>query len=243
MQNDHSKAISGLSIAVIIIAALSLACCIIGWIFITMGGNLFNQVGPDYIEEYMRDEGYSYNGYHHGYGSPSTSDITSLINLAIMAGGAALIWEAAMCALSLVAGVMGMKYARNREKLGIVFGWSLAAAIGSLLSGRIVTMVLQIIVTVFAYKDKNTPAWQQAYGQPVQQPYGQPAQQAYSQPVQQPYGQPVQQPYGQPVSAPVQQPAAPAQSAPLGTQQPPADSAGPIQTDSPSNPDGPIERL
>lgn len=232
MQNDHSKAISGLSIAVIIISALTLACCIIGWIFTTMGGSIFNQVGPGYIEDALREEGYGYGDY----GSLSTSDITSLVNFGIMVGGAAIIWEAAMCALSLVAGLMGLRNARNREKLGAVFGWNLAAAIGSLLSGRIITMVLLIIVTVFAYKDKSAPAWQQPYGQPMQQPYG----------------QPVQQPYGQPASAPIQQAATPAQPAPAqaapvqaapAAQQPPANAASPIQTDATANPDGPIERL
>lgn len=215
MQTDHSKAISGLSIAVIIISALTLACCIIGWIFVAMGGSIFNQVGPAAIDDAMR--GYGSGHYHGEYNDLSTSDIMALGNLGIMVGGAALIWEAAMCVVSLVAGVLGMKNARNREKLGGVFGWSLAAAICSLLSGRLITMALLIIVTVFAHKDKNAPAWQPQpyYGQApqAQQPYGQPA----AQPMQQPYGQPAAmpvQPYGQP-GAPAPQP----QGAPVANPQ------------------------
>lgn len=240
MQTDHSKAISGLSIAVIIISALTLACCIIGWIFVTMGGSVFNQVAPSAIDDAIRDYGSGH--YHREYGDLSTSDIMALGNLGIMVGGAALIWEAAMCVVSLIAGVLGMKNARNRGKLGAVFGWSLAAAICSLLSGRMVTMVLLIIMTVFAYKDKNAPAWQPQpyYGQApqAQQPYGQPM----AQPMQQPYGQPVAapaQPYGQPgAAAPAPAPQPPMAPMPAPAPQPqaaPMPSAAPQAAPAPAD--------
>lgn len=113
----------------------------------------------------------------------------SLGNLGLIVGGAALIWEALMCLVSLIAGILAMKNAAKPNKLGAVFGWCLAGAICAFLSGRIITMVLLIIMAVFASKDKNAAVQAAIQGAPM----GQPVQGAQPMAQQQAYGQPMAQ--------------------------------------------------
>lgn len=228
MQPNHGRAISGLSLAVIIISALTLACCVIAWIFVTIAGSSLNQYGASAIDNAM-SYGH-HNGYHgYEYYNLDSDDVVILGNLALFASGIALLWEAATALVTLIAGIVGIRNARNQQKLGGVFGWSIAGAICALLGGRIATMVLCIIMAVFANKDKNAPVYATAYpsqsyaGQPNQyyanQPYTQQPytgqqynQQAYdpaayqSQVAQPVYTQPVAQPtYQQPITqAPVE---------------------------------------
>ncbi len=192
MQENNSKTISGLSIAITILAGLMILCCIVGWVAVTVGGGFFNAYLPDYLDSYS--DGYGHHGYH-GYDYETygfdNNDVMDIGNFAFMVGGAAIIWEALMCAVSLVAGILGIRNAKMPQKYGAIFGWSIAGAVCALLSGRIITMVLQIIVCVFAYRGKTAYAAAgsatyiggEAYGQQgyAQQPYGQPA-----------YGQPTQ---------------------------------------------------
>ena len=64
------------------------------------------------------------------------------------------------------------------RKAGRGFGWAIAGAVASFLTGRIITTVLFVIAAVYLNKMRNTPV--AAYGQPVA-PYGQPPR--YGQPM------------------------------------------------------------
>lgn len=212
MQTNHAKAISGLSIAVVVISAITLVACIVGWFFVTWGGSIFNQYGYSEIVESLQSNDLQIHGEARDL---SADDIMMFGNFGLAVGGAALIWEAVMSLISLIAGILGLKNAAKPEKLGKVFGWSIAGAICAFLGGRLATMVLLIIVAVFSYKDKNSATSQpldqpyaQAYSQPMAQPMAstQPSYQAQPAMPPQPYAQPTQQQPAPEAQPQVQQP-------------------------------------
>jgi len=204
--NQHEKAIRYLGIAVVATSALALLGIIIGFIFIGVGHAAWNAYGPDIIQQ-----GYEYGRGHHGsgyYGDLSVNEAMGLAGLGIGLGYVALGWELITAVVSLVAGILAIRGAADRTKLGGVFGWGIAGAIAAFLGGRLITCVLMIIVAVLAHKDKNAPAYPQAaYGAPAAgwsqptAPAAAPAQaptspvdpqaQAYQAAYQQSYGAPV----------------------------------------------------
>lgn len=192
--NQHEKAIRYLGIAVVATSALALLGIIIGFIFVGVGHAAWNAYGPDIIQQ-----GYEYGRGHHGsgyYGDLSVNEAMGLAGLGIGLGYAALGWEFVTAIVSLIAGILAIRGAADRAKLGGVFGWGIAGAIAAFLGGRLITCVLMIIVAVLAYKDKNAPAYPQAaYGAPAAG-WGQPAAPAASG-------------YAAPAPAPAQTPASP----------------------------------
>lgn len=202
MQTNHANALRGLSIAVVIIAGLAILACVIGFVFLGVGGSYLANVSPDMWEYYMYDGDY----YDYDYYDLDGSDMAAFMALMIGVGGFAIFWELILSVLGLIAGILGLRNYNNPSKLGQVFGWSLAGAIGALLSGNMVTMVLLIIMCVFAYKDKQLAAVQPVV---IAQPVVTTAPVQPVQPAVQPVAQPVQ-PVAQP-AAPVAQSVAPAQ--------------------------------
>lgn len=193
--NQHEKAIRYLGIAVVATSALALLGIIIGFIFIGVGHAAWNAYGPDIIQQ-----GYEYGRGHHGsgyYGDLSVSEAMGLAGLGIGLGYVALGWELITAVVSLVAGILAIRGAADRTKLGGVFGWGIAGAIAAFLGGRLITCVLMIIVAVLAHKDKNAPAYPQAA-------YGAPAA-GWSQPA-----APAAGGYAAPAAAPAQAPTSPA---------------------------------
>lgn len=156
MQNDHSNALRGLSIATIVVAGLCILACVIGFIALGVGGSALASLTPDMIDHY-----YDYDGYEYGY-MMDDADMMAIMGLILGIGGFALFYELICSAVALIAGIFGLRFHDQREKMNMLFGWSLAGAIVSFLGGNIVCMVLLIIMTVFAYKDK-----QLATAQPV----------------------------------------------------------------------------
>ena len=192
--NQHEKAIRYLGIAVVATSALALLGIIIGFIFIGVGHAAWNAYGPDIIQQ-----GYEYGRGHHGsgyYGDLSVSEAMGLAGLGIGLGYVALGWELITAVVSLVAGILAIRGAADRTKLGGVFGWGIAGAIAAFLGGRLITCVLMIIVAVLAHKDKNAPAYPQAA-------YGAPAA-GWSQPT-----APAAGGYAAPAAAPAQAPTSP----------------------------------
>lgn len=190
--NQHEKAIRYLGIAVVVISALAILGTIIGFIFMAVGQAAWNAYGPDLIQQGLE---YDYGRGHHGsgyYGDLSSSDVMGLMGLTMGIGYVALGWELVTAVVSLIAGILAIRGAADRSKLGGVFGWSIGGAVAAFLGGRLVTCVLLVIAAVFANKDKNAPAWPEAgygyaapapgYGQPVPSAapaWGQPAAPAY----------------------------------------------------------------
>ena len=183
MQNNHASAIKGVSIAVIVFAVIAILACFVGFALAGIGGSAINQYGHHLFDEALTS--------HHelerelaASGITVTGDITGTdvvdsLNFALALGMFGIGWELIGAVVTLVAGIMGVRGASRREKLG----------------GRIITCILLIISAGLAGMDKR--AYASPYGQPAAQPYGQPAAQPYGQPTAQPYGQPTAQPFPQ----------------------------------------------
>lgn len=160
MQTNHANALRGLSIAVVIIAGLTILACVIGFVFLGVGGSYLANMSPDAWEYYMYDGDYYDYGYGYDYYGVDGSDMAAIMALLVGVGGIAIFWELALSIVGLIAGILGLRNYQNLGKLNLVFGWSLAGAIAAFLSGNIVTMVLLIIMCVFAHKDKQLGAAQ-----------------------------------------------------------------------------------
>lgn len=161
MQTDHSKAIKGLSIAVIIISALAIIACIIGMGIMNLVFGMLDTYG--YMDSYSAYDSYYYY-YDDDYIDPAVLALISgfsniLLVLAIVCG-----------VVTLIAGIMGLRYANAPEKQGIVFGWAIAGAIVGFLGMGIIVCVLEIIVAVFANKDKQLYRAGMYGANPYQQP-------------------------------------------------------------------------
>lgn len=149
MQQNHAKAIKGMSIAVIALSAITLAGCIIAGIVLIAGGGMMAAYGPEYLDSYY-SSGYA-NSYELAH---DTSDAMALMAIVGVIGGMFLVWAILVSVVSLIAGIIGLRNCQNPAKLGSVFGWNIAGAIASFLCGSIVVTVLCIIVAVFANKDR-----------------------------------------------------------------------------------------
>lgn len=181
MNTNHAKAIKGMSIANIVLAALGVLAMLVVWAGLGAGGAAISGSGYDYF--------YTDDGYYI-----TVDDMNMILGVA-----GVLVFLVLICAvLILIAGILGVRGANKPEKLKGVMIWNIVAAVVSLLSACWVSLVLCIIVAVFASKDRKL------FAAPVAAaPYGAPA-----------YG------YAPaPAAAPVA-PQQPAQAAPVTPQQP-----------------------
>lgn len=205
MQESNARTLRGVSIAVVVLAVLAILTFLIGAIAV----GIFGAIATD---PSLYGDGIAIDGYNHGrYDSLSPEGVASIVGLSLGVAMALLVWCMLCAAVSLIAGILGIRNHDKPEKLGAVFGWSIAGAIVAFLSGRIVTTVLLVVAAVYAHKLRNPAPVayaqpQPMYGQPYQpqQPYAGQQQYVVPQPYagQQPYAD--QQPYAvqQPVVAP-----------------------------------------
>ena len=213
MQESNARTLRGVSIAVVVLAVLAILTFLLGAIAV----GIFGAIATD---PSLYGDGIAIDGYNHGrYDSLSPEGVASIVGLSLGIAIAFLVWGMLCSAVSLIAGILGIRNHDKPEKLGAVFGWSIAGAIVAFLSGRIITTVLLVVAAVYAHKLRNPApaayAPQPMYGQPyqAQQPYA--GQQQYVAPQsyagQQPYAD---QPYAvqQPVVA-AQPDAAPQEAA------------------------------
>lgn len=213
MQESNARTLRGVSIAVVVLAVLAILTFLLGAIAV----GIFGAIATD---PSLYGDGIAIDGYNHGrYDSLSPEGVASIVGLSLGIAIAFLVWGMLCAAVSLIAGILGIRNHDKPEKLGAVFGWSIAGAIVAFLSGRIITTVLLVVAAVYAHKLRNPApaayAPQPMYGQPyqAQQPYA--GQQQYVAPQsyagQQPYAD---QPYAvqQPVVA-AQPDAAPQEAA------------------------------
>lgn len=203
MQVTHGNYLKGLSIAVIVLAGLCILGFLIGIFMLGIVGSAVSAIDPYYLDAY------DYYDYYYDY----DYETAEAFAIASMVGGVFCVLGMLCAAVTLVAGIIGLRGANDPSKLGMVFGWSVAGAVVSLLSCGIVSTVLLVIMAVFAYKDKNyylMGGQQPAYA-PVSQA-GVPA--ASAAPIPQPAAQPVPAPTAQP-QAPAPQPSADAAVQPV----------------------------
>lgn len=190
MNTNHAKAIKGMSIANIVLAALGIFGMLIAWAGLGVGGAAISGSGYDY---FYTDDGLYF----------TTDDVSVLLGMLGF-----LVFLVIVCAvLILIAGILGVRGAAKPDKLRGIMIWNIVAAVVSLLSCCWVSLVLCIIVAVFANKDRAlyaaAPAPAAPYGYaPAAAPVAPVAPQ-----------QPVQ-------AAPVapQQPAAPAAAVPVAAE-------------------------
>lgn len=138
MNTNHAKTIKGMSIANIVLAALGIFGTLITWMGLGAGGAAVSSSGYDY---FYTDEGYIIE----------TSDINAILGVL----GILVFWVFACLVLVLIAGIMGVRGANKPEKLKGVMAWNIVGAVASFLGAGIISLVLCIVVAVFANKDKQ----------------------------------------------------------------------------------------
>lgn len=217
MQTGHANAIKGLSIAVIVIAALGIIGSVIGGVLMGFGSAVINEVGPSAISN-AHDHGY-HHGLEYEYGLSDQQAASLVAMLMATVGGALSAWVLICHAVVLVAGIIGLRNHGNLPKMGQVMGWAIGGAIASFVGGGFITMILLIVVAVFANSDKKLAAGTYAATAPAYAAPAQPAQAApAAQPAQagasaQPAAQPAQpvQPTGAAPAEQLDQPGTPLQ--------------------------------
>ena len=214
MQTSHARTIRGLSIAVVILSILSILGLIFSLAFIGVGGAALGSEEVRGAASYSlsMDPDSAYTMEQLGI---TEDDAFGMLGFLLGLGAMYVFWGIICSIVTLIAGIIGMRNYDKTDKLGKVFGWSIAGAVMAFLYGNIITLVLLIIAAVCASKDRKAST-AIPYGQPAsyysapqpyaapQPPYGAP-QQPYAAPQQpqQPYAAPQQQPQ-QPVEAPAQ---------------------------------------
>lgn len=214
MQTSHARTIRGLSIAVVILSILSILGLIFSLAFIGVGGAALGSEEVRGAASYSlsMDPDSAYTMEQLGI---TEDDAFGMLGFLLGLGAVYVFWGIICSIVTLIAGIIGMRNYDKTDKLGKVFGWSIAGAVMAFLYGNIITLVLLIISAVCASKDRKAST-AIPYGQPAsyysapqpyaapQPPYGAP-QQPYAAPQQpqQPYAAPQQQPQ-QPVEAPAQ---------------------------------------
>mgnify|MGYP004477432419 CR=1 FL=1 len=243
--SSDAKTVHGLSIAVVVLSALSILAVILGFACLAAFGVVAND--PSFVSELNLelqetaqgntnyfDDDYAY------YQALSGTDVSSLLGVVLGLGVFALIWCLIGSVVPLVSGVLGIRNCARREKLNMTFVWAIVGAAASLLMGNLITMALLIISAVYLNRLKKAPVEQPpagyngqppyGYGQPygcnAQQPYGygqQPSSSLDSPYGQSPYGQ--QNSYGQQGEPLGQQTGSPSQAAPSNGSSPDANGA------------------
>lgn len=214
MQTSHARTIRGLSIAVVILSILSILGLIFSLAFIGVGGAALGNEEVRGAASYSlsMDPDSAYTMEQLGI---TEDDAFGMLGFLLGLGAVYVFWSIICSIVTLIAGIIGMRNYDKTDKLGKVFGWSIAGAVMAFLYGNIITLVLLIIAAVCASKDRKAST-AIPYGQPAsyysapqpyaapQPPYGAP-QQPYAAPQQpqQPYAALQQQPQ-QPVEAPAQ---------------------------------------
>ena len=221
--NSDSKTVRGLSIAIVVLAALGILSVIVGFAIIAIFGVAVND--PTVIAEIQNElNGTAYssgNYFDDDYiylGGMDSGDILAMLNATVGISAFLLVMGLLCVVVQLIAGVIGIKSCADPSKFSKLFGWTIAGIVVSVLTCSVITLVLFIIVAVYVNKMKKLPpesfAQQQmgyAGAQPYtnqgsyqaqpgyyQQPYVQPGQNPYAQGApQQPYGQPYEQPFAQ----------------------------------------------
>ena len=223
--SSDAKTVRGLSIAVVVLSALSILAVILGFAALAAFGVVAND--PSFVSELnneLQDAAQGNTNYFDDdyayYQALSGTDVSTVLGVVVGLGAFALVWGFIGSVVPLVSGILGIRNCARREKLNMTFIWAIVGAVASLLMGNLITMALLIISAVYLNRLKTAPAEPPmgygsqppyGYGQP---PYGyNPQQQSgpYGNPSQPPYGQ--ANPYGQPGETAGQQAGAPTQPA------------------------------
>ena len=251
--NSDSKTVRGLSIAIVVLAALGILGVIAGFALIAIFGVAVND--PTVIAEIQNEtNGTAYssgNYFDDDYiylGGMDSGSILAMLNATVGISAFLLVLGLLCVVVQLIAGVIGIKSCADPTKFSKLFGWTIAGIVVSVLTCSVITLVLFIIVAVYVNKMKKLPPeafTQQQMGHagaqptptrahtrrrspvttssPMSSPGRTRTRRAPQQPYGQPYGQPYEQPYAQGAPQPPFAQQQDAQSQPLNEQQPPQD--------------------
>lgn len=136
MQNQDARTVRGLSIATVILAALGLILWSVNiLLLIFTGAALTNPLFADWVDS--NGSYYSSNGYYSDY-----SSAVPFVGLSMGAVVLFLMPGIAFSIVTLIAGIKGMQNYDKPEAYGNCFGWAIAGAITSFLSGGIIATIL-----------------------------------------------------------------------------------------------------
>lgn len=239
--NSDSRAVKGLNIAIIVLAALSL----VGSIFVAFSVGV---VGIAFSDPSVQSSLYDELYYDYYYGDLYDSGLTpdDMIALLIGLGSVGVVFSLLTLGTSiftLITGIFGVRNAGNADKLGSTFIMTIISIVLNVLCFSLIMLILLIISAVFINKVRKSAvsipfaANAAAPGAYQQQIYTQPVQSTPN--VQQSAPVSTQAPTPVPVPAPAQAPApapvpasAPTVSKEQGSQdtpQTPAPPAPPVQ--------------
>lgn len=210
MNTSDPNLIRGFGIANIVLSALAILAFALLGIFVGLLGGMMsdpaisNQIANDLYNDpqfmYEMDELYAY-----GYTDVDADDIVGVVLL--LTGGFAIMIGigAVLSIVSLVAGIMAVRNYRNPEKMGALFGWSIAGAVCAVICGRVISAVLLILQTVCVHKQRQIASGAAYAAPPAGSPMGQHAAYGYGynyapHPGAAHAGYAPQQPYGAPVA-------------------------------------------
>lgn len=158
---SDAKTVRGLSIAIVVLSAISILFILVCFAGLAFVGTFANDPGflsalNNELQSSAQSSSYFDDDYEY-YAMLSSMDASTLVHAFIGIGGVALGLLLACIVVSLVSGILGIKNCDRRAKLGMTFGWMIAGAVLSLLSGRFITMTLTIIAAVYVNKLKKAP--------------------------------------------------------------------------------------
>lgn len=147
----HASAIKGISIALIVISGLWIIGITVGFIFLWLSGMTLDEMGYEVLrtQEFEAFE----ELYAQGYTAPEIASATMVVFFFL---GLGMLWLFLSGACSLIAGITGLRNGAFPLSLRPLTAWGIVGACMSLLTGRLATLVLCIIVAVFANRDRRT---------------------------------------------------------------------------------------
>lgn len=207
--NSDSRAVKGLNIAIIVLAALSL----VGSIFVAFSVGV---VGIAFSDPSVQSSLYDELYYDYYYGDLYDSGLTpdDMIALLIGLGSVGVVFSLLTLGTSiftLITGIFGVRNAGNADKLGSTFIMTIISIVLNVLCFSLIMLILLIISAVFINKVRKSAvsipfaANAAAPGAYQQQIYTQPVQSTPN--VQQSAPAPTQAPTQAPTPAPAQAPA------------------------------------
>ena len=128
MQTSHARTIRGLSIAVVILSILSILGLIFSLAFIGVGGAALGNEEVRGAASYSlsMDPDSAYTMEQLGI---TEDDAFGMLGFLLGLGAVYVFWGIICSIVTLIAGIIGMRNYDKTDKLGKVFGWSIAGAV------------------------------------------------------------------------------------------------------------------
>lgn len=166
MQTKNAGTIKGLGIAVLALSIFVMLCCLLSFALLGITNAAFGEGAfmDRFAHELSSELDYAY-GYGHGFGYDDYDMSLGIVSFVLSILGVLVGWELLSCIVSLIAGIVAMRQAKDIAKYGSIFSWAIAGAIASLLGGRIIATALLVVIAVFANKDKNAAETAQWHAQ------------------------------------------------------------------------------